>query len=162
MFCSLTGIRLAPGTYVTVDDKKYLTSFHSAWSARHAQPYESSCTLDRKSFLKAQLLGIIESCDSAFDSLYAKVLLGASIREDAMFASILAYELFLFTRIMLSDPMLTQGMAFEHFSDFADLLSSVFQMLVQEDVDSCLLSLNAYSKPSATSTLVNAILGFAA
>jgi len=161
MICSLTGIRLSPGTYTVLEDKKYLTCFLTAWTREHEDSYETASSVDKKYFLKRELLGILERCPESLDMLYAKVLLAASIREDAMFASLLAHELFLFTRLMMAEPgaFADPDDAFDNFSEFSDLLYSVFGMLIQEDEETCLLTLNAYGKSSATSTLVNAILG---
>lgn len=162
MICSITGIRLAAGTYTVLGDSKYHTTFLSKWNETHAATYRDATADERKRFLKRELWNLIEYCteDEEIDLGYVKVLASALIGEDAALAATTVVDLYYSIRAICSDSSEIPNGAdtLQNYIDVADFLYFCFTVFLQDDFESSVNSINLYGRNTSAAGLLAALL----
>lgn len=165
MICSLTGIRLAAGTYTVVDDHKYHTTFLSKWNesdTHSTRSYKDADPSAKIAFLKKELWNVISYCiqEEEVDLGYIKVLVAALIAEDATDAAITIVDLYNSIRSICTTASYipNEDDSVQNYMDVADFLYFCFTVFLQDDYDSFVGSINLYGRSTPAAGLLAALL----
>lgn len=162
MICSLTGIRLAAGTYTVVDDHKYHTTFLSKWNDGADNAYKDADTPVKIAFLKKELWNVISYCiqEEEVDLGYIKVLVAALIAEDATDAAITIVDIYNSIRSICTTASYipNEDDSVQNYMDVADFLYFCFTVFLQDDYDSFVGSINLYGRSTPAAGLLAALL----
>jgi hypothetical protein len=162
MICSVTGIRLAAGTYTIVDDQKFHTTFLTKWNEKHAIPFKDADASAKLAFIKDELTNVITYCteQEEIDLGYVKVLVAGLIAEDGTEAAITIVDLYNSIRsiCMTASYIPNEDDSVQNYMDVADFLYFCFTVFLQDDYDSFVGSINLYGRSTPAAGLLAAIL----
>lgn len=184
MICSISGIRLPLSAIQVLETqhKKYCRAFFRRWVhfagrmlydgesiedpllfADAAQPSSVALHDLKTAFFQHEFNQLLELIvgDSVVDDIhamtYAKVLIGACLRHDAILAGILITECHLCTSLLIGDPQIevpNREFVFDCLMEFGDLLMASFSILAYDDTENAIAFLNTFGKISVQSALL--------
>jgi hypothetical protein len=162
MICSITGIRLAAGTYTVVGDQKFHTTFLTKWNDSHTTLWKDADSAAKLAFFKEELTNVIAYCtdQEEIDLGYVKVLVAGIISEDATEAALTIVDLYNSIRsiCMTASYIPNEDDSVQNYMDVADFLYFCFTVFLQDDYDTFVGSINVYGRSTPAAGLLAALL----